>query len=108
MRPASAVLLAGALFLAVAAWGEAPPAAGAVRLFEALEGAPASIVAKVGALRRIDAESWMAEFRVEQSLVGGFEAGRVIGVVWEERVPRPVRFDEGDRILVSLEALPGG
>jgi hypothetical protein len=110
-RPGAAASLALALALAAPAAaqpGAAPRAAGGVAPIEAAETAPVTLVASVAETRSLDARAFSARLHVEQSLRGPIERGAEVRVAWEElAAARAPRFAEGERILVSLEPLPG-
>jgi hypothetical protein len=62
----------------------------------------------VGSVRELDRHGRAAELAVVRSLNGPFAKGRTLSVVWEElSAARAPRFAPGERVLVSLEALPG-
>jgi hypothetical protein len=87
---------------------ERPRAAGGVRLVEAAETAPVTVVGHVLEHRRIDQHGYTALLRVEMALRGPLELGSEVRIAWEElAASRAPRFQEGDRILVSLERLAG-
>lgn len=87
---------------------DAPSAAGGVRLIEAAETAPATVVAVVVERHGLDARSYAARLEVEVSLRGPVAPGDEVQVAWEELAPSRVpRFAEGDVVLVSLEKLSG-
>lgn len=106
LGPALAGLL---LVLAVSpARGGAPRAAGGVHLLEAMESAPATVVAQVGEPARAGQSGYSADIRVEQSLRGPLEAGAGARIAWEELASaRAPRFAAGERVLLCLEPLPG-
>ena len=109
-RTRVAALALGLATLAAAAFAvlERPRAAGGVRLLEAAETAPVTVVGHVLEPRRIDQHGHTALLRVEMSLRGPLEPGAELRIAWEERAAsRAPRFEEGDRILVSLERLAG-
>jgi hypothetical protein len=109
-RTRIAALALGLATLAAAAGGalERPRAAGGVRLVEAAETAPVTVVGHVREPRRIDQHGFTALLRVETSLRGPLEPRAEVRIAWEERAAsRAPRFQEGDRILISLERLPG-
>ena len=84
------------------------PAAGGVGVLSALESAPLSVVGRVHTPRRLDAHAHGAELVVESALQGEVARGEPIAIAWEElSTARPPRFAEGERLLVSLEPLPG-
>jgi hypothetical protein len=106
-----AILVVGVLAagLALARAGATPaPAPGGVKLLEAIESSPRTVVGEIRKPKQLDHRGWVAEFVVETSLVkpdGASDAA--FAVAWEEKVaPRPVRFRHGDRVLVSLTPLP--
>jgi hypothetical protein len=97
-----------ALLLLGAEAGPRPRAAGGVRLVEALESAPAAVVAVVGEARQIDAHGHTALLRVESALAGPLPDGAELRIGWEELASsREPRFRQGDRVLAALEPLPG-
>jgi hypothetical protein len=99
--------VAAAAAPAPAADPERPRAAGGVRLVEALETAPATVVGHVLAPRSLDRSGRAAKLRVETPIRGPLEAGTTVQIAWEELSPgRAPRFADGDRVLVSLERLP--
>jgi hypothetical protein len=103
---AAAAALAAALGQAVAA--QAPRAAGGVRLLEAAEQAPATLVGEIRAPEQLDRHGWTALLAVELSLSGPAAAGRELRIAWEELAEsRAPRFAAGERVLLSLEPLPG-
>lgn len=111
MRRTRIVALALGLATLAAAAGAAlprPRATGGVRLVEAAETAPVTVVGHVLQPRRIDQHGYTALLRVETALRGPLEPGAEVRIAWEERAAsRAPRFFEGDRILVSLERLAG-
>ena len=103
---AALALLAGAPASAEDAPGAR--AAGGVRIVEAAEAAPATVVGSVGEVRALDRHGRAARLEVSRSLRGPLERGDEVEVAWEElAAARAPRFEPGERILVSLEALPG-
>lgn len=89
--------------------GAAPPAPGGGPLLEAAEGGEATVLGTVGAVSRLDPRAHAAPLQVRQVLAGTVRAGSALRIAWEEiSARRPVRFREGDRVLVVLEPLPGG
>jgi hypothetical protein len=102
----SLALLAWAAVAAAA--GPPPRAAGGVRLVEAMEAAPATVVASVEDTRSLGATSHAAVLRVETAVFGEVERGKRVRVAWEElAASRAPRFQSGERVLVVLEPLPG-
>jgi hypothetical protein len=116
-RPIAAllVLLAVNLAWAAAATAGPAPARGGVRLLESMQSAPVTAVGIVHDAEPIDGRALSASLRIESllvwppnSVVSAPPPDAAIAFVWEERAPsRPVRFSDGDRVLVVLEALPG-
>jgi hypothetical protein len=104
--PALAGLL---LVLAVfPARGGAPRAAGGMHLLEAMESAPATVVAQFGEPARAGQSAYSARIRVERSLHGPLEAGDEARIAWEELASaRAPRFAAGERVLLCLQPLPG-
>jgi hypothetical protein len=94
----------------LAAHGAEPaalPAAGSPGLIETLESTPLAVVGEIRAPERLDAHGYAAEIEVERALVGTAARGARLAVAWPEPASsRPVRFAAGDRVLVSLQALP--
>jgi hypothetical protein len=88
---------------------ERPPrAAGGVRLIEAMEAAPATVVAGVETTRVLAGTGRAAVLRVETPVRGDVAPGARLRIAWEElAASRAPRFQEGDRVLVVLEPLPG-
>jgi len=83
-------------------------AAGGVRLLEAMETAPASVVAHVETTRALPEGAHAATMRVEDPIVGEVAIGTPLEVAWEEPSrSRAPRFQAGDRVLVVLEPLSG-
>lgn len=106
----TAALVASALTLvcAGAAGAATPIAPGSPRLVHALESSPATVIGTVSQPRQVDAHGWTAQLEVESAVVGDVETGTVVPFAWEKLArSAPQTFREGDRILVSLERLPG-
>jgi HEAT repeats len=103
------VVRVGAVLALVAAAGEERPrASGGVRLVEALEVAPAAVVAVVAEPRQVDAHGYAARLSVESALAGRVPAGAELQIGWEElATSRAPRFANGERVLLALEPLPG-
>lgn len=101
--------LAGALAVALgAAAGAGVPAPGGGPLLAAAETATATALGTVLAPGKIDLHGWAARLRVERVLAGDLAPGSTVRIAWEELSRgRPVRFRDGDRILVALDPLPG-
>ena len=79
-----------------------------MRLVEALEAAPAAVVAVVAEPRQIDAHGYTARLAVESALAGRVPAGAELRIGWEElATSRAPRFADGERVLLALEPLPG-
>jgi len=84
------------------------PAAGGRFVLEAALAAEATVVGVVGEIAALDDRSWWAKLEIERSLSGDAAPGDAVPIAWEELArDRPRRFDEGDRVLVVLEPLPG-
>ena len=78
-------------------------AAGGVRLLEAMETAPATVVAQVKTTRELPEGAYAAVMRVENPIVGEAAIGTLLEVAWEERLrSRAPRFESGERVLVVL------
>jgi hypothetical protein len=83
-------------------------AAGGVRLLEAMETAPATVVAYVQTTRALPEGAHAAVMRVEAPIVGEVAIGTLLEVAWEEPSrSRAPRFQSGERVLVVLEPLSG-
>ena len=83
-------------------------AAGGVRLLEAMETAPATVVAHVQRTRALPEGAHAAVMRVEGPIVGEAAIGTPLEVAWEEPSrSRAPRFQSGERVLVVLEPLSG-
>jgi hypothetical protein len=108
-RRRCAVARIGAVLALVAATAdERPRAAGGVRLVEALEAAPAAVVAVVADPRQVDAHGYTARLSVERALTGRVPAGAELRIGWEELASsRAPRFATGELVLVALEPLAG-
>lgn len=73
------------------------------------EAAAYVVVGTITALRQLDAQGWAASIAVERALVGGVKPPLHLRIAWEELAPsRAVRFANGARVLLALEALPNG
>lgn len=112
MRQPKPALLAAlglaALFASPRAFAASVPATGGVRLFENLEASPFAVVGQIVEPAQLDAHGWWAELGVEQALRGTVEPDLVVHVVWEElSTSRPVRFENGDRVVLCLAPLSG-
>lgn len=108
VRLALLALAAGLLLAPLPAIAAAPRAAGGVRLLDAMDQAPATLVAKVSEPSRLGPHAYKATLIVETPLRGKLETGTRVTVAWEElAASRDTRFKHGERILVSLTALPG-
>jgi len=87
---------------------EAVRAAGGVRLLEAMETSPASVVVVVEGTRLLGGSGHAAIVRVEDPIVGKVAIGTKLPIAWEElAAARAPRFRPGDRVLMALEPLPG-
>jgi hypothetical protein len=79
-----------------------------VHLFRALERSPLSVVATLVSPRALDGEAFAGTLAVELTLAGEAQRGARLELAWEELArARPVRFADGDRVLLALEPLPG-
>lgn len=86
-----------------------PPRAAGSEVLAFAERAPHTVVGRVSALRKLDAQGWSAALRVERTLAGSAQPGARLRIAWEElAASRAVRFAEGDRVLAVLEPLPNG
>jgi len=86
---------------------EVQAAVGGSRILASAERAVAVVTATILRPRPLDVHGYVAQARVEQSLKGRFEIGERVSVAWEELARmRPVRFVDGDRVLLCLEPLP--
>lgn len=55
----------------------------------------------------VDVSGWRAELRIDTVLAGSLLLGDIVTLAWEELSPtRAVRFPDGARVLVVLDALP--
>lgn len=69
--------------------------------------ASAVVVGVVSEPKKIDLHGWSAGLRVDQLLAGEATPGDVVTMAWEElSIARPVRFADGERVLVVLSPLP--
>jgi hypothetical protein len=109
-----AAALLCALTVAAAADGAAAAAAPerartGGQLVAAAEAAEATVLGRVGEVRRLDRHGFAAPLHVERVLGGALAPGDAVTMAWEELAPsRPVRFGEGDRVVVALDPLPSG
>lgn len=86
----------------------APRAAGGALLAAGID-AVATVVGRVGHVARIDRHAYRAPLAVEQDVDGPFKQGITLEIVWEELAARrETRFRTGERVLVTLTALPSG
>lgn len=91
---------------ASAVWAGSPSSGRA--LVGAAVDAPATLVGTVREGQALDARAWFAWVEVERSLSGPHVAGERVAIAWDERVVGGVRrFEDGARVLVALEPLPG-
>jgi hypothetical protein len=73
----------------------------------AAESSKLTAVGRVSAIKKIDLHGYAADLRVDQALRGAAKPGAVLKIAWEELAPsRPVRFSEGQRVLVCLDSAP--
>ncbi len=76
-------------------------------LIEAAETSKVVAVGRFSAISKIDVHGYAGDFRVDQGLVGSAKPGAVLRVAWEElAVSRPVRFKDGERVMLCLESPP--
>lgn len=81
--------------------------AGGVDLLASAARAHAVVVGTVTQPSRVDVTGWRAELRIDTVLSGSLVLGDVVTLAWEELSPsRAVRFGDGVRVLVVLDALP--
>ena len=86
---------------------QAGPAAGGRALLAAAETAVATVVGVIQTPSAVDRHGHEARLRVERVLAGPLETGSRPRIAWEELARgRPVRFRDGDRVLLALEPLP--
>jgi hypothetical protein len=85
------------------------PAAGGVRLLEAMESGAVVVVGRMERVERLDTHSYAAHVTIETVLGSPSESvdeSGPIRIAWEElSTGRPPRFANGDRVLVCLEPL---
>jgi HEAT repeat protein len=109
MRPRGA----GAAWIAALALAPAPlraavPAAGGRPLVPAARAAEVTVAGTLADVRSLDAHGYAATLAVERVLGGPVRPGDALVIAWEELATgRPVRFAEGGRVLVALEAPAG-
>lgn len=105
-------LVAAAFWLQLSAAGAAAQATAmgaspGLDLIELLETGPVVVVGTLSAPTRLDTHGWSARLNVEQALKPGPKRGAVLAVAWEElALSRPVRFGDGERVVLCLEPLP--
>jgi hypothetical protein len=88
----------------VSAGAAAPGARGILASCARAEAVVTGIVSQP---KKVDLHGWVASLRVDGVPAGSIELGDTIDVAWEELSPsRPVRFADGERVLLVLEALP--
>ena len=82
-------------------------AAGGSGILASIASASAVVVGVVSQPKKIDLHGWSAGLRVDQLLAGDGASGEVLTMAWEElSKSRPVRFVDGERVLVVLSPLP--
>ncbi len=102
-------MLAASAVVAQPAPAAEKPRAAAGSLLGPSESAAHVVVGTVGAVRRLDAQGFSAEFAVVRAIFGNARPGSKLRIAWEELSPsRAVRFANGERVLVALERLPNG
>jgi hypothetical protein len=103
---ATALLLVTGLALPARA-AESVPARGGKDIFACLETGPVAVVGEIASLRDLDTHGRAAEVVVERVLTGNAERQTRLTIAWvEQALARPVRFGDGERVLVCLEPLP--
>jgi HEAT repeat protein len=86
---------------------ELVPAQGGKAIFVCLETGPIAVVGEIGSVRDLDVHGRAAELVVERALAGEVERQTRLTIAWvEQALARPMRFEDGDRVLVCLEPLP--
>jgi hypothetical protein len=104
----AAWLAAALAFAHAAAGGAGVPAPGGEPLLDAAETATATVLGTIEEPVQVDLHGWAAQLGIERVLVGDLAPGSAVQIAWEELSRgRPVRFRDGDRILVALDPLPG-
>lgn len=83
-------------------------AVGGVRLIQAMEAAPATVVARIERTRALGSHGYGAVVRVETAVTGEVQPGAELEIAWEElSTSRAPRFAAGERALMVLEPLSG-
>ncbi len=86
---------------------ERPAAAGGVAILASATRAQAVVAGVVSKPESIDVHGWRADLRVDRVLLGSLRLGDTVTIAWEElSAERQVRFDDEQRVLVVLDALP--
>lgn len=84
-----------------------PAAAGGVAILASAARAQAVVAGVVSEVTSLDVHGWRAALRVDGVLRGNVRLGDIITIAWEElSATRQVRFADGQRVLVVLDALP--
>ncbi len=84
-----------------------PAAGGRALLDEALR-VGRCVVGTFGRPERLDDVAWIAPLSIERTLPEATTADETVPIAWEElATARPRRFDEGSRVLLVVEPLPG-
>ncbi len=84
-----------------------PAATGGGAILAAAGRAQAVVAGVVSAPQGVDAHGWRAQLHVDDVLLGDVRLGETITIAWEElSAAREVRFADGQRVLVVLDALP--
>jgi hypothetical protein len=83
------------------------PAVGGSAILASAPRAQAVVVGTVGDVTNVDLHGWRAAIGVDRVLLGTVRLGDTITIAWEElSTARQVRFANGQRVLVVLDALP--
>jgi len=99
-------LLAGCSRSPIQAVPEQPPHGGR-KLLHAAVAATTAVVGRISESKRLDHAGYQATLLVEQSLSGSLAKSDRVRIGWEElSASRPVRFKDGDRVIVALAPLP--
>lgn len=99
--------------LALCAWAALVPASpalanGGAAFLAAAEQAACSVVGRIEERTRLDRHGYAAWLVVERVLAGDCGGAPRLRLGWEELArARPPRFDDGNRIAVALEPIPG-
>ncbi len=84
-----------------------PAAAGGVGIIAEAKRAQAVVAGIVSKVESLDVQGWRGALRVDTALGGDVRLGDTVTIAWEElSKARQVRFEDGQRVLVVLDALP--